>query len=190
MTGAGPAPHMRCMNTDLQNTPAPAPGNRPVTDEMYEAAGELARRYISSDPRLDIWRRYPDIAEDEDDATDTWACGEVSTEFAVYARALGWDAEVIEVLALNPWADVHVWVELRRDGETLAMDWTARQYHNLLAVSRDPAVLGAPWPLVWNPATTPDSHPFMGRFTALPRTPQPGKHTGGRAQASMSSLRF
>ncbi|MCC3292612.1 hypothetical protein [Arthrobacter sp. zg-Y1110] len=135
-----------------------------AADPEAETA-QLLAGFTGTDPRLDIWRRYPDITEDEDEATDDWACGEVSAQFADYARSEGWDAEVVEAQADDPWADLHVWVQLRRDGRTVAVDWTARQYHNLKELSRDPKVLAAPWPLTWDPDQDPGEHPFMGSFT-------------------------
>lgn len=133
--------------------------------DLGAAAGELVASFTDSDPRLDIWRRYPDISEEEDESTDYWACGEVSAEFAGHAQALGWDAEIVTASADHPMADEHVWVHLHRDGQTLAVDFTARQYHNLNEISWDPEVLGAPWPLTWNPDADPGRHPLMGSFT-------------------------
>lgn len=128
---------------------------------------DLVAGFVSSDPRLDIWRRYPDITEDEDEATDDWACGEVSAQFADWARGQGWDAETVTAQSHDPWADEHVWVALRRNGKVTAVDFTARQYHNLNEISRDPKVLGAPWPLTWDPAESPGVHPLMGSFRLL-----------------------
>ncbi|MGK3708638.1 hypothetical protein [Arthrobacter sp. IK3] len=125
----------------------------------------LLEGFTGTDPRLDIWRRYPEISDDEDEATDDWACGEVSEQFAAYAREHDWEAEVVEALAEHPMADLHVWVHLHRAGRTIAVDWTARQYHNLNEISRDPKVLSAPWPLTWDPEEQPDEHPLMGAFS-------------------------
>lgn len=128
---------------------------------------ELVAGFVSSDPRLDIWRRYPDITDDENDETDDWACGEVSAQFVVWARSQGWDAETVTAQADDPWADEHVWVALSHEGKVTAVDFTARQYHNLAEISRDPKVLGASWPLAWDPAASPAEHPFMGSFQIL-----------------------
>lgn len=133
--------------------------------DVKAAADALFASFTASDPRLDIWRRYPDITEEEDKSTDRWACGEVSAEFADHAADQGWETEIVEADADNPWADRHVWVHLHRDGQTIAVDFTARQYHNLNEISRDPVVLAAPWPLTWDPEATPGIHPLMGSFT-------------------------
>ena len=129
-------------------------------------AGSLLTGFQTSNPKLDIWRRYTDISEDEDEATDDWACGEVSEEFAAYAQSQGWEAEIVEAVSEHPMADEHVWVHLHRGGTVTAVDWTARQYHNLDEISRDPKVLGAPWPLTWDPRESPGEHPLMGRFSS------------------------
>lgn len=136
-----------------------------IPRDAYQDAVKLAEDFKESDPRLDIWRRYPDISEDEDDYTDSWACSEVSGEFAEFAREQGWEARTVLVDAEAAFADQHVWVELRRGRQTVAVDWTARQYHNLLEISRDPVVMNAPWPLLWFPEQQPGQHPLMGRFT-------------------------
>ncbi|MFF2678059.1 hypothetical protein ACFVRT_15920 [Arthrobacter koreensis] len=137
--------------------------NLTTQDPADDAA--LLEGFTCTDARLDIWRRYPDISEEEDEATDDWACGEVSGQFAAYAREQGWDADVVTAQADHPMADEHVWVHLHRGGRTIAVDWTARQYHNLNEISWDPKVLSAPWPLTWNPDTAPNEHPLMGSFT-------------------------
>lgn len=62
----------------------------------------LLTAFIDSNPRLDIWRRYPDISEAEDEATDTWACGQVSQQFAAFAREHRWDAVVIRAVGATP----------------------------------------------------------------------------------------
>mgnify|MGYP000567511529 CR=1 FL=1 len=146
-----------------------APDTRTKSDVTLPPAGAdtaaLLDGFVSSNPKLDIWRRYPDISEDEDDATDEWACAEVSGEFAEYAQSQGWEAEVVEAVSEHPMADEHVWVHLHRGGQVTAVDWTARQYHNLEEISRDPKVMGAPWPLTWDPRETPDEHPLMGGFS-------------------------
>jgi hypothetical protein len=126
----------------------------------------LVQSYAASDPRLDIWRRYPDISEAEDEFTDGFACEQVSAGFAEFARDRGWNA--IAVLAEgpeHPMADYHAWVRIQgRDG-SYDVDWTARQYHNLHAVhGRDETVLALPWPLIW-PAT--GQHPIVGAFSRL-----------------------
>lgn len=146
-----------------------APDARPLSGVSVSLpandAAVLLAGFEAADPQLDIWRRYPDISDDEDDATDEWACGEVSEQFAAYAQSQGWEAEIVEAVSEHPMADEHVWVHLHRGGQVTAVDWTARQYHNLNAISRDPEVLAAPWPLTWDPRETPDEHPLMGGFS-------------------------
>lgn len=130
----------------------------------------LLTAFIDSDPRLDIWRRYPDISEAEDDYTDTWACGQVSAEFAAFARNRGWDAAVVHADdPEHPLAFDHAWVRLTRDG-VIDVDWTARQFHNLHVIGgHDPAVLGMPWPLAWDPAAVGADypHPVAGPYDTI-----------------------
>lgn len=131
---------------------------------------ELFRCYINADPRLHIWRRYPYISEADDNFTDSWACEEVSKEFAAFALGLGWDAVVVHGTdPEQPLAFDHAWVRLERDGEVRDVDWTARQYHNLFVIDgHDPNVLTLPWPLAWDPAVVGEnSHLIVGRFTAV-----------------------
>ena len=122
--------------------------------------------FTASDPRLDIWRRYPDISWEEDEATDYWACEEVSAQFAEYARARGVDAQVFTAIADHEWADRHAWVCISAGGQVTAVDFTARQYHNLNTDGgRDPEVMAAPWPLVWDQESSGGVHPLMGSYT-------------------------
>lgn len=134
----------------------------------------LLNAYIDSDPRLEIWRNYPDITEAQDGYTDTWACEQVSAEFAAFARTLGWDAVVLRGEdPVVPFAFEHAWVRLTRDGVITDLDWTARQFHNLFTISHDPAVLALPWPLAWDPAIVePDSHLIVGRYTTVTKEGQ------------------
>lgn len=141
------------------------------------ALAELLSGFRAATPRLEIWRRYPDISEAENDTTDLWACAEVSAEFSAYAAARGRTAETVTVLADHPLADEHVWVQLHNPctADITAVDWTARQYHNLHVLSSDPRVLAAPWPLVWNPVSSPQNHPLLGGFRLLHTTLSPTK---------------
>lgn len=139
-----------------------------VPRDIHQGVVKLTNDFKAADPRLDIWQRYPDISEAEDEYTDSWACAEVSAEFAEFARGAGWDARIVLVDADADFADQHVWVELHRERQKISVDWTARQYHNLFEVSRDPAVMSAPWPLVWFPEQRPSQHPLMGGFTEAP----------------------
>lgn len=130
----------------------------------------LLQGFIDSDLRLRIWRDYPDLSEVDDNYTDGWACEEVSTEFAAFARGLGWDAAVVHGNdPEEPLAFDHAWVRLARHGAVSDVDWTARQYHNLfLADGYDPDVLALPWPLSWDPSTVgPNAHPIVGQFAAV-----------------------
>jgi hypothetical protein len=135
---------------------------------------KLLNAYIESDPRLEIWRNYPDISEAEDDYTDRWACEQVSAEFAAFARSNGWDAVVLR--GENPEAPMafdHAWVRVTRDGVVSDVDWTARQFHNLFCVSRDPAVLALPWPLAWDPsAIAPEDHLIVGQYATVSKEDQ------------------
>lgn len=127
----------------------------------------LLQAYKEHAPQVDIWRRYPDVTEQEDDATDQWACDEVSRSFAAFARTRGWDAVIIHCSeAENPWADYHVWVRLTRPGTpTVDVDWTVRQYHNLpVEGGHGPDTQSLPWPLMWDPEVRGDEHPLAGKF--------------------------
>lgn len=81
----------------------------------------LLDSYIEADRRLYIWRTYPFITEVDDAYTDSWACEEVSAEFAAFARKAGWDAAIIHGEDPEaPFAFDHAWVRLSRDGHTSA----------------------------------------------------------------------
>lgn len=130
----------------------------------------LLADYASSDPRLDIWKRYPDISETDDAYTDRWACENVSAEFVAFARSRGWDAVSVHgVDSYQPLAMDHCWVRLSTAEGFLDVDWTARQYHNLFNQDGlDPDVLSLPWPLTWDPVTVgPKAHLVVGEFTAV-----------------------
>lgn len=131
---------------------------------------DLLNAFIASEPRLDIWRRYPHITEAEDNATDTWACVQVSEQFAAFASARGWEAAVVHADDPElPLAFDHAWVRLTRDGAAHDIDWTSRQFHNLfVADGRDPNVLTLPWPLAWAPHLVGDnSHLIVGPYATV-----------------------
>lgn len=130
----------------------------------------LLQGFIDAEPRLDVWRRYPDITEAEDDYTDTWACAQVSGQFAAFAREQGWQVVVVHAdEPEQPLAFDHAWVRLTRDGRSTDVDWTARQFHNLYAAEgHDPNVLSLPWPLAWDPAViAPEDHLIVGRYATI-----------------------
>lgn len=130
------------------------------------ALQELLDSYIKATPELDLWRRWPYVTEEEADSTDTWECAQVSASFAAHARACGYGAVVVEADMKAPLAGTHVWTEVQADGQTVAVDWTARQYHNLWkADGHDPAVLRVSWPLLWRPESRePGDHPIAGPY--------------------------
>jgi hypothetical protein len=130
------------------------------------ALDKLVGAYTASDPRLDIWRRYPDISEAEDEFTDGFACEQVSAGFAEFARKQGWNAiAVLAEGAEHPMADHHAWVRIQDGVWIFDVDFTARQYHNLHRIEgRDHAVLALPWPLVW---MYMGKHPVAGKFARL-----------------------
>ncbi len=139
-------------------------------DPRQEELVGLLNAFIDAEPRLEIWRHYPDITEAQDEYTDAWACVQVSAEFAEFARGLGWDAAVLDGIdPEHPFAFDHAWVRLTRSGRTYDVDWTARQFHNLHAINgRDPAVMALPWPLIWDPAAVGKNiHPVVGEFAAV-----------------------
>lgn len=130
----------------------------------------LLQAYIESDPRLTIWRHYPDISDADDDYTDRWACQEVSSEFVAFARSRGWNAALVH--AEDPdegFAFDHFWARLTGPGFIADIDWTARQYHNLHELDgHDETVLSLPWPLRWDPAAAGNSsHPVVGGYAQL-----------------------
>jgi microcystin degradation protein MlrC len=135
---------------------------------VAERLKQLIAEYRKCRPIVDIWRRYPDITPGEDAQTDSWACEEVSRSFADFAKRRGWDAVFIYAEDADvPFTDYHAWVQLTQDGVTRAVDWTARQYHNLHQVDgHDPAILDLPWPLVWEPSA-PGVHPIVGTFRTV-----------------------
>lgn len=138
----------------------------------YEKLGALLAAYPEHDRRLDIWRRYPDISEEENDFTDYYACKTICEEFAAFAREKGWKAVIIAAEgAKHPHADYHYWVRLTppwTDAAIADVDWTARQFHNLeVPEGHDPVVLNRPWPLIWNPELWGDEHPLAGEFRTV-----------------------
>jgi hypothetical protein len=118
------------------------------------------------DPRLDIWRRYPAVSQEEDELTDQFACGEVSRLFIAFARARGWKAQLIRTDD-DPEVGEHFWVRLDAGGlGTIDVDWTARQFHNLEDPDAALRALDAPWPLHWE---SENSHPVLGMgVTGIP----------------------
>ncbi|MEO3931396.1 hypothetical protein WMO79_01095 [Micrococcaceae bacterium Sec7.4] len=130
------------------------------------ALESLIGAYKASDPRLDIWRRYPDISEAEDQLTDGFACKQVSEGFAEFAWGQGWNAlAVLAEGAEDPMADDHAWVRIRDGLWSYDVDFTARQYHNLhRPEGHDSAVLALSWPLVW---VYRGEHPVVGKFAGL-----------------------
>lgn len=141
-----------------------------ATDARPRELINLLQSFIDSDPRLHIWRRYPDITEVEDNYTDTWACVQVSEQFATFAREHGWDAAVVHAdEPEQPLAFDHAWVRLTRASRSTDVDWTARQFHNLyVAEGHDPNVLSLPWPLAWDPAAiAPEDHLIVGRYASI-----------------------
>lgn len=130
----------------------------------------LLQNFIDSEPRLSIWRNYPDISEADDEIADGWACKSVSAEFAAFARGQGWDAVVVhgedpeEGLAFD-----HCWVRLAGRGFVRDIDWTARQFHNLFVPDgHDPNILSLPWPLAWAPHLVEQpGHLVVGRYAKV-----------------------
>ncbi|MFJ2662507.1 hypothetical protein [Arthrobacter koreensis] len=141
-----------------------------ITDDV----AVLTAAFAASDPRLDLWRRWPAVSDAEDAFSDQFACQEVSESFTAFARSHGWGAVTVEgAEAEHPAADYHYWTRLLRGEDLVDVDWTARQYHNLHVISgRDPKVLNLPWPLVWE--ADDEIHPVAGRFTRMRSFTRPG----------------
>lgn len=141
---------------------------------MPEGVAELTAAFAASDPRLDLWRRWPDVSADEDALSDRFACRQVAEAFTAFARSHGWTAVTVAAEeAEHPFADYHFWTRLILGADLVDVDWTARQYHNLHEVAgRDPKVLDLPWPLVWT--ADDEEHPVAGRFTRMRSVTHPG----------------
>lgn len=128
--------------------------------------------FAASEPRIDIWRRYPHITEYEDEATDDYACDQVSRQLAVFLAARDFDVQVtVAGEADHPMACEHVWVTVSTPAGPLNVDFTARQYHNLEHPPA-PEHQNLPCPMVW--AGAGNSHPVVGAFAQISRQPASG----------------
>lgn len=117
--------------------------------------------YAATEPRLDVWRRYPHVSDEEDAFTDTWACGNVSLEFVQFARSHGLNAIVVEgERSRHPWGVDHMWSRIRIADHPIDIDWTVRQMHNL-DDPPSPAHIDLPCPLIWK---ANGDHPVGGGF--------------------------
>lgn len=114
---------------------------------------------------LDIWRRYPYISDAEDARTDRWACMSASRAFTKLANQMrpgsaftvrGDDAEAA-FLGEHFWS---VFTPADWGGVPVAVDFTARQFHNLDGTAGQEA-LRVSWPLLWKASL---DHPVAGRF--------------------------
>ena len=93
------------------------------------------------------WAVYPDVTEEMDETMP--ACHGMSEEFVRFLRARGFRAEVIEAdQSLHPDADYHRWARVSVRDDTFNVDWTARQYHNLVWPLA-PELQALPCPMVW-----------------------------------------
>lgn len=101
---------------------------------------DLLIRFVVSEPMADVWRRYPDVTEAEDEATDGCACVSMSERFA----ALSGGTVIVGEDPDTGWSDRHAWTRVAGWN----VDWTARQFHNL-EHPPSPAHADLPCPLVW-----------------------------------------
>jgi hypothetical protein len=135
------------------------------------------RWFPGTNDMLDIWRRYPDVTEDEHEATFRWACRQASDLFVGFLAERGIAARVVlAARAYAPFHDYHWWVRADCAAGTVNVDWTARQFHDLENPPR-PAHQDLPFPLMWMsaPPWPSDTHPVSGRYAVVhdpaPATP-------------------
>lgn len=145
-----------------------------MAGSIHDDIAVLTAAFTASEPRLDLWRRWPDVSPAEDDLSDSFACEQISESFTAFARGHGWTAVTVAAdEAATPFVDYHRWTRLLLGPELWDVDWTARQYHNLHRIGGgDPKVLGLPWPLVWE--ADDENHPVAGRFARMRSLTRPG----------------
>lgn len=106
------------------------------------------------------WNKYPDIGYELDEMTDTVACKSMSHLFVDYCRARGIEARIMHGQDADdscPMLDDHYWVKVRLGGSAFAVDWTARQFHNL-DHPPSPKHADLSCPLIWQ---DPEHHPLV-----------------------------
>jgi hypothetical protein len=122
---------------------------------------------------LAVWRRYPDLLEDEDRATDHWAAHEASVAFVAFLADCDIEARLVVATGSRaPLHDRHWWVRINCPLATVNVDWTARQFHNLFYPPM-PDYADLPYPTVWltGPVYPADTHPLTGRYAAVTDSP-------------------
>jgi len=106
----------------------------------------LIADFAANDPDVDVWARYPDVSEAEDEHTDDVDCKVMSERFVQYAHRRGYAAQLVR-LTDAPDAYVHYVVALTDDHRQTFVDWTYRQFHNLAEPVLD--VRNAPFPFIY-----------------------------------------
>jgi hypothetical protein len=143
--------------------------------EKYHAA---LNSFADTDPRLEIWRRYPNVTSGEDQEIDTYACEQVSKAFAQHAAAHGLRVWCVQADgACTPFIGEHWWTVVLVGDEVRHVDWTARQFHNL-ECPPNPQHANIPFPLLWASSWR---HLVAGRFASILTTPVTAEeHTHGQ----------
>jgi hypothetical protein len=116
-----------------------------------------------------VWSLYPDISEEQDLATGSWAAKQASVLFVKFLAAYGIDARPVAAEQPDtPFHEYHWWVRVDCPLGTVNVDWTARQFHNLehppLAAHADLS-----FPMVWLTGFTypADTNPASGKYRKI-----------------------
>jgi hypothetical protein len=99
-----------------------------------------------------IWAAYPDVTPEEDARTDDADCLPMSRAFQAALREAGIDSTLVNGVDGNDgevWT--HWWV---RVGDGVNIDWTARQFYNLVWPRRSEHQ-DLPCPLIWRDGPHP-----------------------------------
>lgn len=132
-----------------------------VSDEEFARA---VAAFEEATPNIGIWKRWPEVSQEEDEFTDTWACESVASEFAEFLQARGVQARLVRGEdSEHPMHDSHCWVRVSCAAGEMDVDWTARQFYDL-EWPPDENHQDLPCPLIW-PAG--DGHPVSGRYDRL-----------------------
>lgn len=114
----------------------------------------LLAAFEQADPRVQVWKRVPDVEEGADDE----ACEELSAAFTAFCLDRGHQAETLWVEGFVEDAHYHCWTRVVVAGVTWSVDWTARQFHNL-ENPEAPEHQDLPCPLYWR--TDQLDHPVL-----------------------------
>lgn len=126
----------------------------------------LLEQFPVDHPKVDVWRRWPDVTDSEYVAADTWECIHAAHAFADFARTAGLEATVVVgTESEQPYDGFHAWTVVTEANGLTAVDWTARQFYNL---QEPPAAEHAdlPCPMIWHPQSLGE-HPISGPYRVL-----------------------